>query len=148
MFALGEAGRRLIQSFEKLALDAYSDQGGVWTIGWGHTGPDVHAGLTCAIEDADRWFAKDTATAVAAVNAGLNSMAAARITQNQFDALVSFTFNVGAGAEAHSTLMKRINLLDFTGAALEFPKWDHVNGVPSLGLARRREAEQALFTAA
>jgi lysozyme len=58
---------------------------------------------------------------------------------------VSFTFNVGAGAEAHSTLLSYINQSNFAAAAEEFGKWNHVNGVPNDGLTRRRAAERALF---
>ncbi len=141
MNTLSSTGENLIKSFESLRLTAYQDQKGVWTCGWGHTGADVVAGTTCTPEQAEAWFLKDTQ---AAVN-GVDTSIATNINQNQFDALVSFTFNVGVGAEAHSTMVKLINARNFTGAAAEFPKWDHVNGVPNAGLLRRRQAEQALF---
>lgn len=143
MKQLGASGRLLIQSFEKLALTAYKDGGGVWTIGWGHTGPRVVEGLTCTIAQADAWFEEDVAFAVRAVNAGVH----APIDQDQFDALVAFTFNVGVGAEGHSTLLKLVNASRFASAAEEFLKWDHIDGVVSDGLLRRRTAEQALFLA-
>ena len=69
----------------------------------------------------------------------------AECLNNQFDALVSFTFNVGVGAEGHSTMAKLINARNFAGAAAQFPLWDHVDGLPNAGLLRRRQAEQALF---
>jgi lysozyme len=138
---LGDAGTKLIQSFEECRLVAYLDQRGRWTIGWGHTGPEVVEGLTCTQEQADAWFIEDTQTAVNAVNASLELMP----TQNEFDALVSFTFNVGASAEEHSTLLRAFNTGNIPAAAAEFPKWDHINGVENAGLKRRRLAEQALF---
>lgn len=141
---LGDAGTALIQSFEKLDLCAYPDQGGVYTIGWGHTGPDVKPGDICTVAQADAWFVEDTQTAVDAVNRTVTIP----LSQNQFDALVAFTFNVGQGSEAHSTLLRLVNASNFAGAANEFPKWDHVNGVVSAGLTRRRAAEQALFLTA
>ena len=140
MMALGPKGRALIQSFESLRLQAYQDQRGIWTIGWGHT-TGVVPYQTCSASDADDWFTQDTQTAVNAVNRTTD----VPLSQEQFDALVSFTFNVGQTAEAHSTLLSLVNQSDFTGAAAEFEKWDHVNGVPNAGLLRRRQAERDLF---
>jgi lysozyme len=142
MNTLGSAGENLIKSFESLKLTAYPDQKGIPTIGWGHT-KGVALGHTCTPEQAETWFQEDTQEAVHGVDTSIQT----NVTQNQFDALVSFTFNVGVGAEAHSTLAKLVNARDFAGAAAEFPKWDHVNGVPNAGLLRRRQAEQALFLA-
>lgn len=138
---LGSKGTALIHSFEKLCLVGYADEGGVPTIGWGHTGPDVYVGQVCTVAQADAWFAQDTHAAVAAVNASVQ----VPLSQNQFDALVAFTFNVGVNAEAHSTLCRKMNAGDMAGAALEFAKWNHVNGVVSAGLTRRRQAEHDLF---
>ena len=140
---LGTAGANLIKSFESLRLIAYQDQRGIWTIGWGHTA-GVAEGTTCTEAQAESWFLEDTQFAVNGVNVSID----APITQNQFDALVSFTYNVGVGAEAHSTMAKLINERDFSGAAAQFLVWDHVDGVANAGLLRRREAEQALFLAA
>ena len=141
----GPAGLALLKSFEQCRLEAYPDQGGIWTIGWGHTGPDVVQGLKCNQAQADAWLVADTARAAWAVNTSLTPEAAAQINQNQFDALTCFTFNVGIKAEAHSTMLTLINNGRFREAADEFPKWNHVNGAVSAGLSRRRAAEQALF---
>lgn len=138
---LSSTGEDLIKSFEQLRLVAYLDQRGRWTCGWGHTGPDVVEGTTCTAEQAETWFQKDSLWAVKGANESLET----NVSQNQFDALTSFVFNVGVGAEEHSTLARLINARDFTGAAQEFPKWDHVDGVVNAGLQRRRLAEQALF---
>jgi lysozyme len=141
MNTLGSAGENLIKSFETLKLVAYLDQRGRWTCGWGHTGPDVVEGTTCTPEQAEEWFQQDTQAAVNGVDESIQT----NVTQNQFDALVSFTFNVGVGAEGHSTMVKLINARNFAGAAAQFPLWDHVDGVPNAGLLCRRQAEQALF---
>lgn len=141
MMLLGAKGTALIEGFEKLALTAYLGQEGKPTLGWGHTGPDVHMGMTCTREQADAWFVEDTHRAVVAVNASLR----VTVNQNQFDALVAFTFNVGVGAEAHSTLLALVNAGAIAGAALQFARWNHVNGVVSEGLTRRRQAEHDLF---
>jgi len=139
---LGPAGILLIQGFETLRLQSYQDQRGVWTIGWGHTGSNVGPGQTCTASQADLWFQTDTAFACKAIN----DTVTVPLSQNQFDALVSFTFNVGVGSEAHSTLLKLLNAGDYAGAAAQFAVWNHVDGVVNAGLTRRRAAEQAMFT--
>jgi lysozyme len=141
MMQLGTKGKALIQGFEKLALTAYQDQGGIWTIGWGHVNSGIRAGDKCSPEQADAWFEQDVQRAVLAVSDTIN----VPLTQNQFDALVAFTYNVGATAMAHSTLIKLLN--QGRPAAGEFAKWNKVNGQPSAGLTRRRDAECKLFLA-
>lgn len=137
---LGADGKALIESFEELRLAAYLDQRGIPTIGYGHTA-GVKMGDTCTQDQADAWLAEDAQAAANGVEKSLQVFC----TQNQFDALVSFTFNVGVGAEAHSTLAKLMNAGDIQGAADQFLVWDHVNGVPNAGLLRRRQAERTLF---
>lgn len=138
---LGERGESLIKSFEKLALKSYKDSGGKWTIGWGHTGLYVGSNLVCTAEQAETWFLADTGHTVAAVNAEVTTA----INQNEFDALIAFGYNVGDAAERRSTLIRLLNLGDHAGAALEFPKWNLVNGKVVDGLTHRRAAEQTLF---
>ncbi len=141
MISLGAKGRALIQSFEQFRTAAYKDQGGVWTCGWGHTGPDVVEGTTCTPYQASIWFDKDVAGACRAVLQSVD----VPLTQNQYDALVAFTYNVGAGSEAHSTLVKLLNAGKYALAADQFGFWNHVDGQVSAGLTRRRAAERALF---
>lgn len=141
MNTLSSHGEDLIKGFEQLRLVAYQDDKGVWTIGWGHTGPEVVEGLTCTTKQAETWFQEDTLWAVKGVNDSLTT----NVSQQQFDALTSFTFNVGVGAEAHSTMIKLVNARDLAGAAAEFPKWDHVDGVVNAGLLWRRRQEQRIF---
>ena len=144
MRQLGSAGRALIKCFEQLRLVAYRNfPGEPWTIGWGHTG-DVHQGDTCTPDQADKWFLEDTAKVVAAVDRDTPQ----DITQNQFDALVSFGYNLGISAEEHSTLLRDVISKNIPGAADEFLKWNHVNGQVVDGLTRRRRSERALFLCA
>lgn len=141
MMTLGDKGRALIQSFEKCRLVAYQDERGVWTIGWGHTGPEVVQGLVWTQEQADAQFELDVGDAEHEVIKTTD----VPLTQNQFDALVSFTFNVGDDAEAHSTLIMLVNQSRFADAANQFPRWDHAGGHVSAGLDARRAAERTLF---
>ena len=138
MMRLGPKGEALIKSFEQLALIAYQDQGGIWSIGWGHT--PASKGQTCTSEEAQTWFLTDVGAACGAVNSHIDVV----LTQEQFDALVSFAYNVGVGAAIGSTLFRYVNA-SAPAAADEFLRWDHVNGQTSAGLLRRRQAERALF---
>jgi lysozyme len=121
--------------------EAYQDQGGVWTIGYGHTGPDVHAGLVWTEAQAQAALTQDKASARAAIREYLK----VSLTQNEFDALEDFDFNVGEGNFAGSALLKLLNAGNFAGAAKQLEQWDHVKGQVVLGLLNRRLAEEALF---
>ena len=134
-------GLALTQEFEGLRLTAYQDSVGVWTIGYGHTGTDVHSGLSVTQERATELLTQDVSSAVAHVN----RLVTIELTQNQFDALVDFVFNAGPGNFAASTLLHKLNAKDFPGAAAEFPKWCHAGKIKLPGLLKRREAEMALF---
>lgn len=142
MMTYSEDGLALTKSFEGCRLKAYQDQGGVWTIGYGHT-RGVKAGDVCTQEQAEEWLREDVAFTVASVN----KLAPARfpVSQNQFDALVDFAFNLGAGALRTSTLLLKLICGDLPGAASEFARWNHVGGVENKGLTRRRAAEKSLF---
>jgi len=134
-------GLDFIQDVEGCKLYAYLDTGGVYTIGVGHTGPEVVKGLTCSMEQALQWLKEDSEEA----QEGIRKLVKGLLTQNQFNALVSFVFNVGVGAFSKSTMLKLINKGDFDGAANEFPKWNKDNGKEILGLTKRRILEQAVF---
>lgn len=138
-------GIELIKEFEGCRLTAYKCPAGVWTIGYGHTGKvdgkAVASGMTISAAKATELLKKDLARFEAAVN----SYVTAPITQNMFDALVSFAFNCGSGALKGSTLLKKLNGKDYSGAAAEFPKWNKAGGKVLNGLVRRREREQQLF---
>lgn len=138
-------GIDLIKEFEGCKLTAYKCPAGVWTIGYGHTGSvdgkAITSGMTITAAKATELLKADLSKFEAAVN----SYVTAPITQNMFDALVSFTFNCGAGALKGSTLLKKLNAKDYDGAAAEFPKWNKAGGKVLNGLVRRREAERCLF---
>ncbi len=137
----GGSGLALTELFEGCRLTAYQDVAGVWTIGYGHTGPDVSPGLTITQAQAAQLLQQDVASAAACVNQAVT----VALNQDEFDALVDFVFNVGRGAFQGSTMMRDLNSGDFADAAGEFDKWDHAGGKVVAGLLRRREAEQALF---
>jgi lysozyme len=142
---LSAAGKAFIKGYEKLRLVAYrptpNDR---FTYGWGHTGPEVVEGATVTPEQAEIDFQRDTAGAVWGVMRSVD----VQLTQNEFDALVSFTFNVGVSAEAHSTLCAKVNARDTAGIVAEWVKWDHEAGVVVPGLLERRKAELAVFLSA
>lgn len=138
---LGPRGEALIKGFEMLKLVAYPDEKGIPTIAWGHT-KGVTLGMACTMDEAEQWFIEDSAEDVDAVN---RTVVGRTLTQCQFDALVSFTFNVGMGNEAHSTLIARVNAGDDAGAANEFLRWDRAGDHVSAGLDVRRHAERALY---
>lgn len=135
-------GMHLTESFESCRLTAYLDSVGVPTIGWGHTS-GVKIGMTCTQEQADQWLQEDVQSAVNAVN----TMVKVQLTQQEFDALVDFTFNLGSGNLQHSTLLRLLNAGDYSGAAAEFDKWDRAGGQAMAGLLRRRQSEEDLFNA-
>ena len=141
LFSYSDNGFALSKSFEGLRLTAYQDVGGVWTIGYGHTGPNVRAGLTITQAEADALLRSDVEDAVTCVNRAVN----VPITQNQFDALVDFCFNCGRGSLLQYTLLRKVNIGDFAGAAAQFALWDHAGGEVVEGLVKRRTAEAELF---
>ena len=140
-FFYSAAGLAMTKQLEGLQLTAYQDQAGRWTVGYGHAGPDVHAGLTITQAQAEQLLESDLAAAVACVNRAVTS----GINQNQFDALVDFVFNLGCGSLLSSTLLRFVNAGDFTSAAPQFLLWDHAGGVVVPGLLQRRMAELQLF---
>lgn len=135
-----DRGYALTEQFEGLRTTAYQDQAGVWSLGYGHTA-GICEGMTCTPDQAREWLADDIGSAVAAVNRFIE----VEINQNQFDALVDFTFNVGVGNFAESTLLKQVNAGYFATAATEFLRWVYAGGEVSSGLTVRRSAEAALF---
>jgi lysozyme len=140
-FKYSANGLALTEKFEGLRLDAYQDSVGVWTIGYGHTGPDVHPALTITQEQAEILLAADIAWAAACVNKAVKSS----INQNQFDALVDFTFNLGCASLVQSSLLRLVNAGDFAGAAQQFLRWNKAKGQVLRGLTLRRQAEMDLF---
>ena len=140
---LGEAGKALIQSYEKCAFVAYKPTpNDVWTLGFGHTRA-VAEGDTCTQEQADAWFVQDVAWAEECVNRAVT----AQVSQEEFDALVSLCFNIGCPAFSGSTLVKELNAANYDAASQQFLVWDKQHGQVLAGLSARRRAEQELFNA-
>jgi lysozyme len=135
------AGFALTRRFEGLRLAAYKDGAGVWTIGYGHTGPDVVAGLTIGEPEAETLLRADLQRAIACVNEHVK----APLTQGQFDAMVDFTFNLGVGAFEGSTLLRLVNRGEFALALRQFGLWVHAGGEVEPGLVQRRAAEALMF---
>lgn len=140
----------LIKSFESCRLTAFKPTpNDVWTIGWGRT-LGVRPGMTCSQADADGWFTHDLALFATGVT---HELRGAATTQGQFDALVSFAYNVGLDDDADSiaeglgdsTLLRKHLAGDYEGAAAEFAKWNKQAGMVLNGLTRRRAAEAALY---
>jgi lysozyme len=143
-FLYSKSGLSLTERFESCRLTAYQDIRGIWTTGYGHTGPEVHEGLVWTQAQADAAALQDTQHAADVVNRTVTFA----INQCEFDALVDFAYNVGCGALETSTLLHLLNAGDVAGAAAQFEKWDFAGGVEVAGLLRRRLAEEAEFTSA
>lgn len=131
----------LIKKWEELRLVAYmptpNDR---WTIGWGHT-EGVYQGMKISKEQAQKLFEEDVAWAEDAVN----KLVKVPLNQNQFDALVSFVFNIGEPNFRGSTMLRKLNKGDYDGAADEFPKWKYQKRKVLRGLVRRRAEEMEVF---
>lgn len=136
----------LLESYEKFRPTAYPATAaerakGIWTIGYGHT-HGVKEGDTCTMTQAIAWLHEDVGKAVAAVLALVH----VKLTQNQFDALVSLVFNCGPDPLSH-TMGSMLNASNYAGAAAEFKRWDRQAGKELDGLEKRRLVEAAHFTA-
>lgn len=139
---ISDKGLALIKGFESLSLKTYKDMAGIATIGYGHRLLLGEIFLDSITEDqADELLQND----LDSVQITLNSLIKVVLTQNQYDALCSFTFNVGCGAFRNSHLLLFLNQGDYDQAAAEFIKWDHCGAVEVPGLLRRRQAEHDLF---
>ena len=142
---VSRAGIDLIKRFEGCRLKSYQDSVGVWTIGYGHTSaagvPQVVKGMSITQQEADDILVRDLVKYEAGVQRALTRSP----TQNQFDAMVSLCFNIGEGAFAGSTLVRRFNAGDIAGASDAFLMWNKAGGKVLPGLESRRKDERALF---
>ncbi|TNI52945.1 lysozyme [Aeromonas dhakensis] len=140
-----QGGVTVMHHFENCKLKAYPDPGSKngepWTIGWGHTGPEVKPGLVWTQAQADAAFLED----LHRFERDVGSLVKVPLTQGQFDALVSFAYNVGLASLNKSTLLSLLNVGDYAGAALQFHRWNKNDGQVMRGLTRRRAAEEGLF---
>lgn len=138
-------GMREIKLHEGVRNTAYKDVVGIWTIGVGHTAaagpPTPIKGMTITDAEVNEILARDLVKFEKAVGKAVK----VPVNQNQYDALVSWTFNIGEGAMAKSTLIKKLNKGDYQGAADQFDVWINAGGQPVQGLINRRKKEKALF---
>ena len=148
------AGIKLLHDFEGFArkrpdgrVEAYLCPAGVWTIGWGSTGPDpfnggqIRKGTIWTRDQAEQRFRDH----LREFEIGVDQALAAPTTPGQFDALVSLAYNIGLGAFRSSTLLRLHNARDYAGAAGQFARWNKGDGKVLPGLTRRRAAEAALY---
>ena len=143
---ISEKGLAMIEKFEGCLLKASNKLDGVWTIGYGQTGryygKRVRRGMTTTKAEAHAWLRDHS---IKTYEDAVTQAVKVPLNQNQFDALVSFTYNVGVGALKQSTTLRRLNAGDYTGAADALTMWTKCNGKVLAGLVRRRKEERALF---
>ncbi|UFH51346.1 lysozyme [Pseudomonas sp. KNUC1026] len=138
-----ERGVELIKACEGLRLKAYPDPasgGAPWTIGYGCT-EGVSPNMVIGQPQAEAMLREE----LCKVEAAVARLVRVPLSQCQFDALVCFTYNVGQGNLAGSTLLRKLNAGDIDGAAEQFARWDKAAGAVMPGLVKRRQAERALF---
>lgn len=137
---ISKNGLNMIKKFEGCKLTSYICAGGVPTIGFGHTN-GVRLGQTISMKKAEEYLKED----LVKFENGVENCVKVPMSQNMFDALVSFAFNVGNGALKTSTLLKKLNSKDYEGASEEFLKWNKAGGKVLTGLVNRRKEERKLF---
>ena len=143
---ISEKGLFMIERFEGCLLKASNKLDGVWTIGYGQTGryygKRVRKGMTTTKALAHAWLRDHS---IKTYEDAVTQAVKVSLNQNQFDALVSFAYNVGVGALKQSTALRRLNAGDYAGAADALTMWTKCNGKVLAGLVRRRKEERALF---
>ena len=139
-------GKNVLKAFEGFRAEIYADVGGRETIGYGHclTHKEIETG------EYDRRLSKDEASDLMdrdLINfeIGINQHVKVPLTQNQFDALICFVYNLGLGNLYSSTLLRELNSGNYKKAADEFLRWNHVGGKVCAGVTHRREKERELF---
>lgn len=137
---ISDAGLQIIRNFEGFSPNPYKDAGG-WSIGYGHYMGAKPTMQSVTKDQAENLLVSDTGKAVNAIT----KFVKVPLTQNQFDALVSFTYNVGVGAFLGSTLLTLLNRGDYTGASAQFSRWNKSQGKVNATLTARRASEQTLF---
>lgn len=131
----------IIKPFESCKLTAYLCPAGVWTIGWGATGPEITKGLKWTQEQADNRLMLD----VVKFERGVKALVKVPLSDNQLGALISFAYNVGLGNLGKSTLLKLLNAGAYKSASEQFIRWNKAGGKVLKGLTRRRQIEQGVF---
>ncbi len=137
---ISEEGRQLIKKFEGCELEAYKCSANVWTIGYGRT-KNVSRGDTCTQEQADKWLEEE----LPVYGAYVSDAVLVPLDQNQFDALVAWTYNLGPTNLNNSTMLKVLNENKKEEVPGQMRRWNKANGKVLQGLERRRLAESLLF---
>ena len=149
MYKLSGKAFELLKRLEGCKLTAYQDSAKVWTIGYGHT-HNLKAGMNITQAQADAFLQEDVAKFEQGISQTLRELGT-KVTQNQFDALVIFSFNVGLRAFQKSTMAKKLYLMDnkdqlsVNAVADQFPRWNKAGGQVLPGLVKRRAIERLLF---
>ena len=136
---ISEEGIRLIKHFEGCKLLAYQDSVGVWTIGWGHT-KEVFEGMEVSQKDADAMFLYELEEYENYIN-----RTGVELNQNQFDALVSWVYNLGPANLVSSTMLKRLKSGEYWDVPTQMKRWNKAGGTVLKGLTLRRNAEALMF---
>ena len=137
-----KTGLDLIKHFEGCELYAYKCPAGVWTIGYGHT-KGVEPGMQITEQDAEDMLKEE----LIEYESYINDLVTVGLNQNQFAAMVSWVYNLGAGNLKASTLLKVLNAGDYAGVPEQMLRWNKAGGKVLEGLTRRRQAEADLFAA-
>jgi len=137
---LSHAGTTLLKYFEGCETVAYQDSVGVWTIGYGHT-KGVVEGMTITEAEADSMLSKE----LEEYESYVENMVEVELTQEQFDALTVWVYNLGPTNFKNSTLLKKLNSGDYSAVPTEIKRWNKAGGKVLKGLVKRREAEAAMF---
>lgn len=137
---ISENGIELIKEFEGYKSEAYQCTSGIWTIGYGHT-KNVQKNDTCSVEEATEFLKQDVEIAERAIN----QLVKVELNQNQFDALVSFVYNIGRENFKRSSMLKFLNSAHFPLSASQFDRWVYSRSNKSQGLINRRAKEKELF---
>ena len=140
LMKLGERGTEILKYFEGCKLTAYQDSVGVWTIGYGHT-KGVYDGMTITQDQAEQMLLSE----LEEYEGYIENMVTVPLTQNQFDALVVWIYNLGPTNFRNSTLLKELNAGNYNAAGQEITRWNKAGGKVLAGLVKRREAEAELF---
>lgn len=138
----GNKGIELIKHFEGCELEAYKCPAGVWTIGYGHI-KGVHEGMKITEHQAEEMLKSE----LHEYEGYINDYVTVPLNQNQFDAMVSWVYNLGGGNLRASTLLKVLNAGDYDGVPAQMLRWNKAGGKVLEGLTRRRQAEADLFVA-
>ena len=137
---IGQKGINLIKHFEGCELNAYKCPAGVWTIGYGHI-KGVSEGMSITQEQAEQMLLDE----LKEYENYINELVTVNLSQNQFDALVSWVYNLGPANLKSSTLLKVLNSGDYVGVPDQIERWNKAGGKVLEGLIRRRQAESSLF---